>query len=72
MYLGLAAPLDIYLPRAGSPRDINVPRAGSPGDKNVPRAGSPRNINKKRAISHFSKIGSIRFPDFHIVNLMLI
>ena len=27
---------------------------------------------RKRAISHFSKIGSIRFPDFQIVNLMLI
>ena len=41
MYLGLAALMDIDIPRAGSSRDINVPRAGSPGDKNVPRAASP-------------------------------
>ena len=41
MYLGLAALMDINVPRAGSPRDINIPRAASPGDKNVPRAASP-------------------------------
>ena len=44
MYPGLAALLDINVPRAGSPWDLLVLRAFSPRYLYVPRAASPRYI----------------------------